>query len=233
MWAGQTQPGRRAGTAQSDHPGAQPPRPAQGGSRSARPGATTLGRGRRRGIPEIFVHRSEWVFPPHGCGPCPARRSRLSPQLPLPGVLTRGPQLHARPLGEAVEAHAIEHVESCAQLIACLSSPALAAQPLAIEEVGTGELGSGSGPAEQGSASSYCCRASAGAASRARERASSPRARGVPVEVARSSKRWSARSARSRRPARTAASTRSGSAWVPTSGVSSVYAGCRHPTAEP
>jgi hypothetical protein len=64
-------------------------------------------------------------------------------------VLTRGPQLHTRPLGEAGQPHAIEHVESCAQLITGLPPPMLAAQPLTIEQVGTSELGSGPGPAEQ------------------------------------------------------------------------------------
>jgi hypothetical protein len=42
-------------------------------------------------------------------------------------MLAGGTQLQLRPLGEAVHAHAVEHVVRCAQLVACLPPPTLAA----------------------------------------------------------------------------------------------------------
>ena len=51
------------------------------------------------------------------------RRSELA----LLGVLTGGPQLCVGPRGEAAEAHGVEHLEGCAQLISCLPPLALAA----------------------------------------------------------------------------------------------------------
>ena len=135
---------------------------------------------------------------------------------PLAGAFASGPQLDGRPPGKGGEPHAVEHVVRRTQLLACFAPATLAAQPLAIEEVSTRNLGSGSGPVEQ------VKRILVLLPGLGRDGQQGPRARAVPVAVARSSNRWRARSARSRWPARVAASTRSGNAWVPTNGVSSV-----------
>ncbi len=49
------------------------------------------------------------------------------PKFPFPGALARGPKLDARPFGEGVQTHGVEHVVRGAQLVARLSPPALAA----------------------------------------------------------------------------------------------------------
>ena len=46
---------------------------------------------------------------------------------PLAYALAGGPQLHTSPLGEAGQAHDLEHVEGCVEVPPCLSPAALAA----------------------------------------------------------------------------------------------------------
>ena len=62
--------------------------------------------------------------------------------------LTGGPQLAPGALGECLESHLGEQVVSGAELLACVQSTAVAAQPLAVDEVGAGELGADAGTAE-------------------------------------------------------------------------------------
>ena len=53
-----------------------------------------------------------------------------------------GAQLGPGPVGERVHAHRVEHAEGGAELIAGVTAAAPAAQPLAVEQLGPGQLGS-------------------------------------------------------------------------------------------
>ena len=64
------------------------------------------------------------------------------------GGLAGGPQLAAGPLGERLHADLSEHLVRGAQLRPRLGPPALAAQPLTVQQVGAGELGPNAGAAE-------------------------------------------------------------------------------------
>ena len=68
--------------------------------------------------------------------------------LPLADRLAGGEQFPAGPLGEGLSANRGEQVVGGAQLVACVTPPELAAKPLAVEQVGTGELGPQPGAAE-------------------------------------------------------------------------------------
>ena len=57
-------------------------------------------------------------------------------------------QLAPGPLGERLDAHRVQHVVGGAQLLARVNAAALAAQPLAVEQMGAGELHADAGPAE-------------------------------------------------------------------------------------
>src|SRR5580704_13221548 len=59
-----------------------------------------------------------------------------------------GRQLAAGPAGERVDAHRIQHAVGYAQLLAGVSAAALAAQPLAVEQVSAGELRADAGTAQ-------------------------------------------------------------------------------------
>src|SRR5580700_4173977 len=58
----------------------------------------------------------------------------------LAGGLAGGRQLAAGPLSERRDAHRIQHAVRGAQLLARVNTAALAAQPLAVEQVSAGEL---------------------------------------------------------------------------------------------
>ena len=78
------------------------------------------------------------------------RRELLrKPGFPPADAFAGGPQLGASPLGEGLEAHRVEHLVRGAQPLPCLPPSPLAAQPLAVQKVSTGDLRSGPGPAEQ------------------------------------------------------------------------------------
>ena len=66
----------------------------------------------------------------------------------LARLLARGQKLAAGALGERLQADRVEHRVGGAQLLARVHAPALAAQPLAVEQVRAGELRSQPGPAE-------------------------------------------------------------------------------------
>src|ERR1700749_2618510 len=58
----------------------------------------------------------------------------------LSDALASGVQLALGATDERLGAHAREHLQRDAQLVACVAAPALAPQPLAVEEVGAREL---------------------------------------------------------------------------------------------
>ena len=68
--------------------------------------------------------------------------------LPLADRLASGEQFPAGSLGEGLSANHGEQVVGGAQLVAGVTPPELAAKPLAVEQVGTGELGPQPGAAE-------------------------------------------------------------------------------------
>jgi hypothetical protein len=68
--------------------------------------------------------------------------------VPLAGRLSGGQQLPAGPLGKGLHTDRVEHAERGAQLRPGVGAAALAAQPLAIQQVRTGELGTAAGAAQ-------------------------------------------------------------------------------------
>ena len=65
----------------------------------------------------------------------------------LAGGLPGGPQLTPGPLGERLHAHRLQHLVGGAQLLAGVAPATLPAQPLPVEQVGTGELSPGTAEA--------------------------------------------------------------------------------------
>ena len=63
-------------------------------------------------------------------------------------LLAGGEQLPARPLGEPLGTHRRERVERRAQLLAAIDTTPFATQPLPVQQLGPGELGSQRGAAE-------------------------------------------------------------------------------------
>lgn len=84
--------------------------------------------------------------------------------------------------------------------MACLPPASLPSQPLPVEEMGAGQLGGGTGPTKQGEALLVPLLGLGRVTSSASDLASRPSARGVPVAVARSPMRRSARSAPAMKP---------------------------------
>jgi catechol 2,3-dioxygenase-like lactoylglutathione lyase family enzyme len=70
------------------------------------------------------------------------------PRTARPGRLAGGAQLGPGPAGEGPHAHRVEHPERGTQLVPGVAAASLAAQPLAIEEVGAGEVGTAPRAAE-------------------------------------------------------------------------------------
>jgi hypothetical protein len=66
----------------------------------------------------------------------------------LAGDLAGGQPLTPRPLTERLHTHRVQHVASGGQLLPRVSAQALVAQPLAVEQVDAGELGSNAGAFE-------------------------------------------------------------------------------------
>ena len=66
----------------------------------------------------------------------------------LAGGLAGGQQLAPGALGERLDAHRVQHVVGGAQLLARVDAAALAAQPLAVEQMAAGELDADAGTAE-------------------------------------------------------------------------------------
>src|SRR5579859_3184828 len=66
----------------------------------------------------------------------------------LAGDLAGGCQLAPGPLGERTDAHSLQHLVRGPQLLSRLTSTALAAQPLAVEQVRPGQLCADPGPAQ-------------------------------------------------------------------------------------
>ena len=66
----------------------------------------------------------------------------------LAGRLAGGEQLAAGAFGERLASHRGEHLVRGAQLLAGVEAAALAAQPLAVEEMRAGQLGAHAGAAE-------------------------------------------------------------------------------------
>jgi hypothetical protein len=66
----------------------------------------------------------------------------------LTGSLAGGQQLAAGALGERLHPHCAQHLACDAQLVARLGDTALAAQPPAVEQARTGQLGTKPGPAK-------------------------------------------------------------------------------------
>src|SRR4029077_389682 len=64
------------------------------------------------------------------------------------GPLASGAQVAPGPARERLHAHRVEHGEGGAKLVPGVAAAALAAQPLAVEEVGAGELGTVPGTTE-------------------------------------------------------------------------------------
>ena len=132
----------------------------------------------------------------------------------LAGGLAGGQQLAPGALGERLHADRVEHVVGGAQLLARVDASALAAQPLAVEQVRAGELRTQPGAARadrslrEYSVARRRRRRSAAPASAPRSRAATSVPQGWVVSASRSS----ASRASSASPARAAASTSSGSA---------------------
>ena len=74
------------------------------------------------------------------CSSCGVSSSRVS-KAPLAHLLAGCEQLAAGALGERLHADRDEHVVGGPQLLACVDASALAAQPLAVEQMRAGELG--------------------------------------------------------------------------------------------
>ena len=68
----------------------------------------------------------------------------------LADFLARGQELAPGPLGERLHAHRRQHLVGGPQLPARFNAAALAAQPLAVEQVTAGELHADAGTAEAG-----------------------------------------------------------------------------------
>ena len=66
----------------------------------------------------------------------------------LPGVPAGRPQLDARPFGKRRGAEGVEELVRAAELIAGVTPAPLAAQPLAVEQVGAGQVHPQAGAAE-------------------------------------------------------------------------------------
>ena len=66
----------------------------------------------------------------------------------LAGGLAGGQQLAAGPLGERLHPHRVQHLIGGTQLLARLAAAPLAAQPLTIEQMRTGQLRAEPGPAK-------------------------------------------------------------------------------------
>src|SRR3954452_20525416 len=67
---------------------------------------------------------------------------------PPPHLLPRSPKLLARALGERVHADRAQHLGGSAQLVARVDPAVLASQPLPVEQMSAGELGTKRGPCE-------------------------------------------------------------------------------------
>ena len=66
----------------------------------------------------------------------------------LAGGFAGGQQLAAGPFGECLHLHRVQHAVGGTQLVPSLRAAALAAQPLAVQQVGAGELGAKLGTAQ-------------------------------------------------------------------------------------
>ena len=78
---------------------------------------------------------------------CAVRVSGVS-MVVLPGVPAGGPQLDAGPFGKRRGADRVEDLVRAAELIAGVTPAPLAAQPLAVEQVGAGQIHPQAGAAE-------------------------------------------------------------------------------------
>jgi hypothetical protein len=127
----------------------------------------------------------------------------------LPGVPAGRPELGARPFGKRRGADRVEDLVRAAELIAGVAPAPLAALPLAVDQVGAGQVHPQPGTAE---AVDRLAVQVAPSLTSARERASAPSIQSVPQARAMPQSRCRAPAARSGTPLRTAASTSSTSA---------------------
>ena len=96
-----------------------------------------------RGLMNSWAPISGFVSPSRAsraiCASCAVSSSRVSSRA-LAHLLAGGQQLAAGALGERLRAHRGEHLVGRAQLLARVDAAVLAAQPLAVEQVGAGEV---------------------------------------------------------------------------------------------